>query len=238
MSTAASTTHTDGYVIDPPAQATLSITGSTKLFPVHRVYCVGRNYAAHAVEMGHDPEKEAPFFFQKNPDNLIPDATVFPYPKASSDVHHEVELLVALKSGGEDIPVADALQCVYGYAVSLDMTRRDLQGEMKKMGRPWEIGKAFEMSAPAGPLHPASQIGHPAEGDIWLKVNGDLRQSGNLNQMIWKSAEMIAILSTLFTLQAGDVIMTGTPAGVGPVVRGDIMHAHIADIGELTVTVE
>ena len=225
------------YVIDPPPLASLSIAGTSKRFPVHRVYCVGRNYAAHAVEMGHDPDKEPPFFFQKNPDNLITDATEFPYPKATSDVHHEIELLVALKSGGEDIAVDEALDCVYGYGVSLDMTRRDLQGEMKKLGRPWEIGKAFEMSAPAGPIIPVSECGHVDDGEIWLKVNDEVRQTGDLNQMIWKTPEMIAILSTLFTLQPGDVILTGTPAGVGPVQRGDEMHGHVAGVGDLHVTV-
>lgn len=226
-----------GYVITPPVPATLSVADSQARFPVHRVYCVGRNYAAHAVEMGHDPDKEPPFFFQKNPDNLIADATVFPYPKASSDVHHEIELLVALKAGGEDIAVENALDCVFGYGVSLDMTRRDLQAEMKKLGRPWEIGKAFEMSAPAGPIIPAEQIGHPEQGDIWLKVNGEVRQSGDLNQMIWKTPEMISILSSLFTLQPGDVILTGTPAGVGPVERGDTLHGHVAGVGDLNVVV-
>ena len=226
-----------GFVIPAPSQATLSVAGRTERFPVHRVYCVGRNYAAHAVEMGHDPDKEPPFFFQKNPDNLIADATEFPYPKISKDVHHEMELLVALKSGGDDIPVKSALDCVYGYGLSLDMTRRDMQGEMKKLGRPWEIGKAFEMSAPAGPIMPVEQVGHPDSGDIWLKVNGETRQSGDLNQMIWKTAEMIAILSTLFTLQPGDIILTGTPAGVGPVERGDKMHGYIAGVGELQVAV-
>ncbi len=225
------------YVFTPPAQATLSIHGTAERFPVHRVYCVGRNYAAHAVEMGHDPDKEPPFFFQKNPDNLVPDATEFPYPKASEDVHHEIELLVALKSGGEDIAVEDALDCVFGYGVSLDMTRRDLQGQMKKMGRPWEIGKAFEMSAPAGPIMPVSAVGHPDAGDIWLKINDELRQSGDLNQMIWKTPEMISILSTLFTLQPGDVILTGTPSGVGPVHKGDRMHGHVAGVGDLRLTV-
>lgn len=237
MSTATNATDISGYVITPPAQATLSVAGTSERFPVHRVYCVGRNYAAHAVEMGHDPDKEAPFFFQKNPDNLIADATVFPYPKVSNDVHHEIELLVALQSGGEDIAIENAIDCVFGYGVSLDMTRRDLQGEMKKLGRPWEIGKAFEMSAPAGPIVSASQMGHPDEGDIWLKVNGEIRQTGDLNQMIWKTPEIISILSTLFTLQAGDVILTGTPAGVGPVQRNDTMHGHIAGIGDLHVTV-
>ena len=233
------TTRSDaaGYTFEPPAQATLSVTGTSDRFPVHRVYCVGRNYAAHAVEMGHDPDKEPPFFFQKNPDNLVPDATEFPYPKASEDVHHEIELLVALHSGGEDIGVDDALGHVYGYGVSLDMTRRDLQGEMKKLGRPWEIGKAFEMSAPAGPIVPASEIGHPEAGEIWLKIGDEVRQSGDLNQMIWKVPEMIAILSTLFTLRPGDVILTGTPSGVGPVHRGDRLHGHVAGIGDLQVTV-
>lgn len=237
MSTGATAANQIGYVITPPEQATLSVAGTAERFPVHRVYCVGRNYAAHAVEMGHDPDKEPPFFFQKNPDNLIADATEFPYPKASEDVHHEIEMMVALKSGGEDIAVGDALDCVFGYGVSLDMTRRDLQGQMKKLGRPWEIGKAFEMSAPAGPIMPVSQVGHPDQGEIWLKINDEVRQTGDLNQMIWKTPEMISILSTLFTLQPGDVILTGTPSGVGPVQRGDLLHGHVDGVGELRVRV-
>src|SRR5665811_2002814 len=152
-----------GFVIDPPAQAALPVKGTDELFPVHRIYCVGRNYAEHAIEMGHDPDKELPFFFQKNPDNLLV-AQDFPYPPASSDVHFEFEMVVALKSGGKDISVDDALSHVFGYGVALDMTRRDLQGEAKKMGRPWEVGKAFEHSAPASALVPASEIGHPATG--------------------------------------------------------------------------
>ena len=225
------------YVITPPERATLSVAGTTGRFPVHRVYCVGRNYAAHAVEMGHDPDKDPPFFFQKNPGNLVADATEFPYPPLSEDVHHEIELFVALKSGGDDIAVEDALDHVYGYGVSLDMTRRDLQGEMKKLGRPWEIGKAFEMSAPAGPVVPVAEAGHPDEGEIWLDVNGERRQSGDLNQMIWKTPEMISILSTLFTLRAGDVILTGTPSGVGAVQRGDRLHGHVAGVGDLKLSV-
>ena len=227
----------DAYVFAPPERATLSVAGDERRFPVHRVYCVGRNYAAHAVEMGHDPDREPPFFFQKNPGDLIADAGAFPYPPASDDVHHEIELLVALKSGGADIAVEDALGHVYGYGVALDMTRRDLQGEMKKLGRPWEIGKAFEGSAPAGPIVPASRIGHPESGEIRLDVDGEVRQRGDLDQMIWKTAEMIAILSTLFTLRAGDVVLTGTPAGVGPVRRGQTMHGRIGGIGELRVAV-
>ncbi|QPC87730.1 FAA hydrolase family protein [Mesorhizobium sp. NBSH29] len=205
-------------------------------FPVRRVYCIGRNFAAHAVEMGHDPDREPPFFFQKNPNNL--DASgEFPYPPHSTDVHHEVEMLVALKSGGTKISLESALDHVWGYAVCLDMTRRDLQGEAKKMGRPWEIGKAFERSGPVGPLHPASEIGHPSNGRVELKVNGDLRQEGDLNQMIWKVPEMIAYLSEYFELKAGDVIMAGTPSGVNAIVRGDLMEASIAGVSSLSVTV-
>jgi fumarylpyruvate hydrolase len=203
---------------------------------VRRVYCIGRNYAAHAIEMGHDPDREAPFFFQKNPNNLDSTGT-FPYPPHTSDVHHEAELTVVLKAGGTNIAVEDALDLVYGYALSLDMTRRDLQGEMKKAGRPWEIGKAFERSAPIGPIHTVSEVGHLDSGAITLKVNGELRQQGDLNQLIWKTSEMISYLSEYFELAAGDVIMTGTPSGVGPVVKGDVMEMEIAGLGSLTVTV-
>ncbi len=223
------------HVIPAPQIPSIPVSGGGA-FPVRRLYCIGRNYAAHAVEMGHDPDREPPFFFQKNPNNL--DTTgEFPYPAHSSDVHHEVELLVALKSGGTDISIADALNHVWGYGVCLDMTRRDLQGEAKKLGRPWEIGKAFERSGPAGPLHPVSEVGHPDHGRIELKVNGALRQEGDLNQMIWKVPEMISYLSEYFDLQAGDVIMAGTPSGVGPVVRGDTMEASIDGLGTLVVKV-
>ena len=224
------------YVIAQPQVATLPVRGSADLFPVHRIYCVGRNYAAHAIEMGHDPNKEPPFFFQKNPDNLLVGAD-FPYPPMSSDVHHEIEMVVALKSGGTDIPVESALDHVYGYAVGLDMTRRDLQGQAKDLGRPWEVGKAFEHSAPCTALVPASEIGHPSEGAVWLKINGETRQSGDLNQLIWKVPEMIAFLSELFELKAGDLIMSGTPSGVGPVKRGDKMHGFVAGVGDLQLAV-
>lgn len=223
------------FVIPAPRVPTIPVAGGGE-FPVRRVYCIGRNYAAHAVEMGHDPDREPPFFFQKNPDNLDPSGQ-FPYPARSSDVHHEVELVVALKSGGTDIPIASALDHVWGYAVCLDMTRRDLQGEAKKLGRPWEIGKAFERSAPVGPLQPVSRVGHLDHGRITLTVNGALRQEGDLNQMIWKVPEMISYLSEYFELKAGDIILSGTPAGVGPVVRGDTMEASIEGLGTLVVTV-
>ena len=224
----------DHVIPAPPITVIPTADGGS--FPVRRVYCIGRNYAAHAVEMGYDPDREPPFFFQKNPQTL--DTTgAFPYPSQSSDVHHEVELLVALKSGGTNISTSDALTHVWGYAVALDMTRRDLQGEVKDTGRPWEIAKAFERSGPVGALHPVSEIGHPDQGRIALKVNGDLRQDGDLNQMIWKVPGIISYLSEYFELAAGDVIMGGTPAGVGPVVRGDVMEASIEGIGALTVTV-
>lgn len=206
------------------------------MFPVRRVYCIGRNYAAHAIEMGHDPDKEDPFFFQKNPNNL--DITgEFPYPPESSDVHHEAEMLVALKSGGTDILLNDALDHVFGYGLSLDMTRRDLQGIQKKMGRPWEIGKAFERSAPCGPLHPVSEVGHPDHGRLELTVNGAVRQEADLNQMIWKVPEMISYLSRYFELAAGDVIMSGTPSGVAAIEKGDVMVLTIDGLGALEVNV-
>jgi fumarylpyruvate hydrolase len=224
------------YVTEAPPVTALPVAGETGLFPVRRVYCIGRNYAAHAVEMGHDPDREPPFFFQKNPNNLDPSGE-FPYPPHTSDVHHEAELAVYLKSGGTNIPLDQALEHVYGYGLSLDMTRRDLQGEMKKMGRPWEIGKAFERSAPVGPVHPVSAVGHPSEGALTLKVNGETRQEGDLNQMIWKVPEMISYLSDYFELAAGDVILSGTPAGVGPVSRGDTMDVSVEGLGTLTVKV-
>lgn len=225
------------YIFAPHALPTLPIRGSDKLFPVHRIYCVGRNYAEHAIEMGHDPNREAPFFFQKNPDTLVQSGGTFPYPDASKDVHHELEMVVALKSGGKDIAQGKALDHVFGYAVGLDMTRRDLQGEAKKLGRPWEVGKAFESAAPCSEIVPASAIGHPSQGAVWLKVNGEPRQKGDLNQLIWKVPEMIAYLSGLFELRAGDLIYSGTPAGVGPVKRGDALHGGVDGVGELKITV-
>ena len=225
------------HVIPAPAVAVLPVRGTTDTFPVHRIYCVGRNYAAHAIEMGGDPDREPPFFFQKNPDNLVINGGDFPYPDKSNDVHHEIELVVALHKGGRDIPLDKALDCVWGYAVGLDMTRRDLQGECKKAGRPWEIGKSFEQSAPCGELVPAAEIGHPDQGAIWLKVNGELRQEGDLNQLIWKVPEMISFLSGLFELAPGDLIMSGTPSGVNAVKRGDVMHGHVDGVGDLVCKV-
>ena len=224
------------FVIDPPAVVSLPVAGTAARFPVRRVYCIGRNYAAHAVEMGGDPDREPPFFFQKNPDNLDPSGA-FPYPPRSSDVHHEAEVAVFLKSGGGEIPVDRALDHVFGYALCLDMTRRDLQGEAKKLQRPWEIGKAFERSAPVGPIHPVAQVGHPSSGRMVLRVNGALRQEGDLDHMIWKIPEMISYLSRYFELAAGDVILSGTPAGVAAVQRGDVMDLSLDGLGSMSVRV-
>ena len=221
------------YEIAPPKQAYLPIRDSDKVFPVRRIYCVGRNYAAHAIEMGHDPDREPPFYFQKNPDNLVINGGDFPYPDQSSNVHFEIELVVALKKGGKDIALEDTQNCIWGSCVGLDMTRRDLQANMKKMGRPWEIGKAFEHSAPCAELVPISQTGSLETGAVWLDVNGERRQEGNLDQLIWKIPETISNLSSLFVLQPGDIIMTGTPAGVGAIERGDVMHGHVDGVGDI-----
>jgi fumarylpyruvate hydrolase len=221
------------YAIEPPIIPSVRIEGEEGVFPVHRIYCVGRNYAAHAVEMGGDPNREEPFFFQKNPDNIVVEGGDFPYPAKSNDVHHEIELVIALKRGGINVPLAQALDCVFGYAVGLDMTRRDLQAECKKHGRPWETAKAFEHSAPLGRIMAASRCGHPKQGAIWLKVDGRIRQEGNLSQLIWKVPEIVSYLSGYFDLRPGDLIMSGTPAGVASVERGNVLDGHIEGIGDV-----
>jgi len=225
------------YAVEASRVPGVLIEGDEAIFPVHRIYCVGRNYAAHAIEMGGDPNREPPFFFQKNPDNLVTEEGDFPYPAKSSDVHHEIELVVALKGGGDNILLSNALDVVLGYAVGLDMTRRDLQAQCKELGRPWEIAKAFERSAPISKITPARRCGHPMQGGISLKVDGKIRQEGDISQLIWKVPEIIAFLSGYFTLKAGDLIMTGTPAGVGPVARGNVLHGHIQGIGEVRTRV-
>ncbi len=224
------------YVIPTPIRPSLPVKGTSERFPVRRIYCIGRNYADHAIEMGHDPEKEPPFFFQKNAEN-IDSSGEFPYPPETNDVHFEVEMIVALKRGGTNIEIADAMQFVFGYGVGLDMTRRDLQGEMKKLGRPWEIGKAFERSAPMGPLVPINKTGQLDSGVISLSVDGTVRQNGDLNQMIWKVPEQIAYLSRFYDIAAGDLIMTGTPAGVGSIHIGDIMECRVDGIDPFIVKV-
>ncbi|MCK6420206.1 MAG: fumarylacetoacetate hydrolase family protein [Aquabacterium sp.] len=227
------------FVISAPRVPTVPVTTGGE-FPVHRIYCVGRNYAEHAREMGHS-DREPPFFFMKPADAVLPVAQgqtgAMVYPALTSNLHHEVELVVAIGRGGRDIAVADAPGHVWGYAVGLDMTRRDLQGEMKKQGRPWCIGKAFEQSAPIGPLHPVAGTGWLERGGITLAVNGELRQRGDLSELIWNVAEVIAELSRAWGLQPGDLIYTGTPAGVGAVARGDVMEAAIEGLGTLRVAV-
>jgi fumarylpyruvate hydrolase len=224
------------YVIDLPEQPFLPVEGSDAVFPIRRIYCIGRNYAAHTIEMGGDPDREDPFFFQKNAQNADISGE-FPYPPESSDVHHEVEMVVALKSGAANIRVDDALEHVYGYGLGIDMTRRDLQSVAKEQRRPWEPGKAFERSAPMSGIIPASRIGHPDRGRISLSINGDLRQEGDLGQMIWKVPEMISYLSRFYDIAAGDIIMSGTPSGVGPVSRGDDIKADLEGVTSLTVKV-
>lgn len=222
------------YIFPPAPQVGVAISGSDGLFPVRRVYCVGRNYADHAVEMGAD-SREPPFFFSKPADALVSGGGDVPYPPATNNLQHEVELVVALASGGSDIPLSRALESVYGYAVGLDLTRRDLQLAAKDKGQPWDMSKGFDHSAPIAAIQPLAATGHPASAAIWLKVNGQLRQQGDVQQMSWKVAEVIANLSTYVTLAAGDLIFTGTPAGVSKVQRGDVLEAGIAGVGELTV---
>ncbi len=228
-------------VIKAPESLAIPVAGSDDSFPVHRVFCVGRNYAEHAREMGHDPDREPPFFFEKHTSALLfapaPDGADFPYPQKTSDVHHEIELVVALGKGGNDISVEGAFEHVWGYAVGIDFTRRDLQGIAKKAGRPWEIGKSFDHAGPIGMIHPIGEAGHMAEGHIRLDVNGEPRQDGNLNELIWKIPEIISYLSELFTLKPGDLIFTGTPAGVGPVVKGDVLDGHVEGLSSIRVTV-
>src|SRR6188474_103516 len=223
------------YVIDFPAATTLPVLESNARFPVGRIYCVGRNYAEHAREMGHDPDREPPFFFMKPADAIVQNGATIPYPQITKDLHHEIEMVVAIGRDGADIPVERALDHVFGYGVGLDMTRRDIQGEAKKMGRPWEMGKAFDNSAPCTALVPASKIGHPSKGAIWLKVNGKTTQQGDLSEMIWNVPETIAYLSGLVTLQPGDLIYSGTPAGVGPVKPGDKLEGHVDGVGDLSI---
>jgi fumarylpyruvate hydrolase len=224
------------YVIAAPKQASVPVKGTHLRFPVRRIYCVGRNYNDHVVEMGGVPGREPPFFFQKPADALLLDGN-FPYPAATRDVHHEVELVVALHSGGKDIAASNAAQHIYGYAVGIDMTRRDLQGEAKKAGRPWEVGKAFDHSAPIGEIIPKADSGVLEHAAISLHVNGTQRQSSDIAQMIWSVPEIISELSRLFELHAGDIIFTGTPSGVGPVQPGDKLHAAIERVGELSLQV-
>jgi fumarylpyruvate hydrolase len=225
------------YVCSPPPVPTLPVDGSSGQFPVGRIFCVGRNYADHAREMGHDPNREPPFFFMKPASAILPEGRDFPYPALSQNVHHEFELVVAIGTGGANIIPTDALKHIYGYAVGLDMTRRDLQDQAKTLRRPWEASKAFDYSAPCSRVVPAARIGHPDRGAIWLDVNGKRVQNSDISALIWKIPEMIAELSTLFALAPGDLIFTGTPSGVGAVQRGDTLHGSVEGVSELTVRI-
>jgi fumarylpyruvate hydrolase len=224
------------YVIPPPPQPALAVKGSEQRFPVRRIWCVGRNYLEHIKEMGQD-EREPPFFFAKPADAIVPDGGTVPYPPLTKDMHHEVELVVALKDGGRNIPLDKALDTVFGYGVGIDLTRRDLQIASRDIKRPWEIGKAFDASAPCGALRPASEIGHPKKGRIALKANGKVRQDGDLAQMIWNVPEIISKLSEMVALAPGDIIMTGTPSGVAATVAGDRLECEVEGVGTLTVTI-
>ncbi len=225
-----------GLAIPAPAVTTIPVLGGDS-FPVRRIYCVGRNYAAHAREMGADPDREDPFFFMKPADAIVPTGSTIPYPVKTKDYQHEIEMVVALKSGGSDVPVAKALDLVFGYAVGLDMTRRDLQGEAKKMGRPWDMGKGFDQSAPCAPISPVSKVGHIGKGAIWLKVNGKDRQKSDIEMLIWSVPETISYLSGLVALAPGDIIYSGTPEGVAAVVTGDRLEGHVDGLTDLAITI-
>ena len=229
------------FVFTPEAPVAVPVAGSDAQFAVRRVYCVGRNYAAHAREMGFDPDREPPFFFCKPTDAVVPvaygETLELTYPSQTQNYHYEAELVAVIGKGGADIEVEQALDHVWGYAVGVDMTRRDLQMKMREMGRPWEIGKAFDRSAPMGPIHPASAVGHIQNAGLWLTVNGDTRQKSDVSHLIWSVAETVAYLSKFFRLEPGDVIFTGTPEGVGAVKAGDQMKVGIEHLGELTVRI-
>jgi fumarylpyruvate hydrolase len=225
------------YVLASPPVVTLPVAGGDGLFPVRRIYCVGRNYVEHIREMKEGDERDPPFFFQKPRDAIVMSGATIPYPVGTADFQHEIELVIAIGKAGRAIRAAAALDHVYGYAIGIDLTRRDRQVDMRKRMLPWEAGKAFDRSAPCGPLHPASLVGHRLEGAIALSVNGQERQRGDLSQMIWNVPEIVAKLSEDYALEAGDIIMSGTPAGVGPVVPGDEMTGAIDGLGEISIVI-
>ena len=229
------------YAIPFGGVPTVAVRAGDRPFPARRVYCVGRNYADHAREMGHDPDREEPFFFMKPADALVDcgaGGAKVAYPPRTADLHHEIELVVALGDGGVDVEPAAAERLIFGYAVGIDLTRRDLQGEAKERRRPWEVGKSFDGAAPISPIVPAREIGHPSAGRIWLAVNDEIRQDGDLGQMIWAVPEIIADLSRYFALAPGDLVFTGTPAGVGPLRRGDRITGGVEGVGEIALTIE
>ena len=225
------------YVFPPPEPPSVEVKGQSERFAVHRIYCVGRNYEAHAREMGKDPSREPPFFFTKPADAVVPNHATIPYPSRTKNLHHEIELVLAIGKPCRDVSVGDALDHVFGYAVGNDLTRRDLQFEARDKGRPWDTGKAFDRSAPVTAIRPVSRGGHVLRGRIWLEVNGKIRQDADVSDLIWGVPELIAELSTLFELCAGDLIYTGTPAGVGAVTSGDRMEGGVAELDKLVTTI-
>jgi fumarylpyruvate hydrolase len=225
------------FVLPLPATPSVAIAGSSRRFPLRRIFCVGRNYAAHAREMGKDPDREKPFFFTKPADAVADSGATIPYPPLTKNLHHEIELVVAIGKAGADITPDDALGHVWGYGVGIDLTRRDLQNEAKDTGRPWDWGKAFDLSAPCAPLVEAAAGGHPGKGRIWLAVNGETRQDGDLAEMIWPIEDVIAFCSQAVALRAGDLIFTGTPAGVGALVPGDRVTGGVEGLAEISITI-
>ena len=225
------------FVLPPAPPSSVAIHGSSARFPVRRIICVGRNYAAHAREMGRDPDREPPFFFYKPSDTIVDDGATVPYPPETKNFHYEIELVVAIGTGGVDIPVEKALDHVWGYGVGIDLTRRDLQLQAREQGRPWDWGKGFDQSAPIAPLHPVSEVGHLAKGRIWLAVDGVVKQDSDIAKLIWPVADIIAICSRSIALKPGDIIMTGTPEGVGPVKAGETMTGGIDGLGEIRISI-
>ncbi len=225
------------YVFAKHEIPALSVTGTEELFPVHRIYCVGQNYSKHMREMGSNPERDAPFFFSKPADAVCRHGSNISYPPATKNLHHEIELVVAIGMKGINIPTTEALNHVFGYTVGLDLTRRDLQQEAKKKGRPWSVAKGFDNSAPCSVLHKVDEVGHLEQGKITLNVNGEIRQQGDISEMIWSIPEIISILSGYFELCPGDLIFTGTPEGVGPLNRGDILEGEVEQLTKLSITI-
>lgn len=221
------------FVFDPPQPPSVSVAGTDDRLPVRRIFCVGRNYAAHAREMGKDPDRDPPFFFTKPADAVVEDGEAVAYPPETDNFHYEAELVAVIGKGGRNIPESEALSHVWGYAIGNDLTRRDLQLKAREQGRPWDWGKAFDRSAVIGPVHPVSTVGHPAAGSIRLLVNGDIKQDADLAELIWSVPEIVSILSRSMDLRSGDLIMTGTPAGVGPLVEGDVCTVEIESLGSI-----
>jgi fumarylpyruvate hydrolase len=225
------------YVLPPPPQASVALAAGTERFAVRRIFCVGRNYAAHAREMGKDPDREPPFFFMKPADAVVDSGSTIPYPPQTKELHYEMEMVVALGKGGFKVPRDKALELVFGYGCGIDLTRRDLQAQAKEMGRPWDFAKGFDRSAPCAPLHRVAEVGHPEKGRIWLSVNGTVKQDADLAELIWPIPDVISILSHSMRLEPGDLIYSGTPAGVGAVKTGDKMAGGVVGLTDIAITI-